>query len=157
MNGQLTQLKALTFPTCLLHLFIVSRDHELDPSAERRSISHDSGGVRPDFQSYFADGNTKFYLLTIEVKKKQQAATVILSDLEKVALELKDCLDNMAKQHVNLEDVRVFGIVMIGKSHGPSRMRGEPKWVDVITGWLLSGLFLHTFRVTLVLSSFCRS
>ncbi|KAI8355394.1 hypothetical protein B0O80DRAFT_528608 [Mortierella sp. GBAus27b] len=32
----------------------------------------------------------------------------------KVALELKDCLDNMAKQHVNLKDVRVFGIVMIG-------------------------------------------
>ncbi|KAG0203734.1 hypothetical protein BGX31_003307 [Mortierella sp. GBA43] len=31
-----------------------------------------------------------------------------------LALELKDCLDNMAKQHVNLKDVRVFGIVMIG-------------------------------------------
>ncbi|KAF9350856.1 hypothetical protein BGX34_000958, partial [Mortierella sp. NVP85] len=47
-------------------------DHELDPSAEGRGIARDSGGARPDFQSYFADGSTKSCLLAIEVTKKQQ-------------------------------------------------------------------------------------
>ncbi|KAF9120021.1 hypothetical protein BGX30_003423 [Mortierella sp. GBA39] len=89
-------------------------DQVLRPSTERRGIDRDSGGVRPDFQSYFADGNMKFYLLTIEIKKKQQAATAILSDLEKVALQLKDCLDNLAKQRINLDGVNVYGIVVIG-------------------------------------------
>ncbi|KAG9062183.1 hypothetical protein KI688_006515 [Linnemannia hyalina] len=48
------------------------------------------------------------------LKKKQQAATAILSDLEKVALQLKDCLDNLAKQRINLDGVNVYGIVVIG-------------------------------------------
>ncbi|KAF9899086.1 hypothetical protein EC991_009638 [Linnemannia zychae] len=64
-------------------------DSTLEPSTRRRGVDRDSGGVRPDFQSYFRSGNNKFHLLTIEIKKKQQTTSPMLSDLEKVALQLK--------------------------------------------------------------------
>ncbi|KAG0301300.1 hypothetical protein BGZ97_002835 [Linnemannia gamsii] len=89
-------------------------DYALEPSTKRRGVDRDTGGVRPDFQSYFRSGNNKFHLLMIEIKKKQQAGSSVLSDLEKLALQLKDCLDGLAQDCINVNGVRIYGIVIVG-------------------------------------------
>jgi len=40
----------------------------------------------------------------------------LLSDLEKIALQMKDSLDSMAQYKINLEGVRVYGYTIVGKS-----------------------------------------
>ncbi|KAG0354552.1 hypothetical protein BGZ54_001593 [Gamsiella multidivaricata] len=57
------------------------------------------------------------YLFTVEVKKAVQGL-VIQSDLEKLASEMKDGIDDLASQRINISSVRVFGMVVIG-------MRGD--------------------------------
>lgn len=52
----------------------------------------------------------------IELKKTKQGGYVLLSDLEKNAVQMKDSLDSMAQEKISLEGVRVYGCTIVGKS-----------------------------------------
>ncbi|KAF8939867.1 hypothetical protein BGZ58_008495 [Dissophora ornata] len=56
----------------------------------------------------------KCFVFAMEAKKTAQR-TVLQSDLEKVALLLKDAIDNMARQRVDVAKLKVFGMVVVGE------------------------------------------
>ncbi|KAG0230761.1 hypothetical protein BGW41_002397 [Actinomortierella wolfii] len=88
-------------------------DKTLPPSEKRRGLARDGNGARPDFYSGFRVHGKMSYLLMVEIKKKPQGDATILTDLEKLALEMKDCIDAMARNHVDIIGVKVFGYTVV--------------------------------------------
>ncbi|KAG0336368.1 hypothetical protein BG004_008096 [Podila humilis] len=91
-------------------------DTVFPPSDVRRSSVSDKRGTRPDYFSKVQDRGRTYYPLVVEIKKAKQGERVLMSDLEKIALQMKDSLDLMAQDKVNLEGVRVYGYTIVGKS-----------------------------------------
>jgi len=56
----------------------------------------------------------KCFVFVMEAKKTSQKA-VLQNDLEKVAFLMKDAIDNMARQRVDVSKLKVFGMVVVGK------------------------------------------
>ncbi|KAG0245906.1 hypothetical protein BG011_002649, partial [Mortierella polycephala] len=52
------------------------------------------------------------HLFIVEVKKAAQGR-VVQSDLEKLACEMRDAIDDLAKQKVNISFVKVFEMVVV--------------------------------------------
>ncbi|KAF9917960.1 hypothetical protein FBU30_000424 [Linnemannia zychae] len=84
------------------------------PSHERMKVAHVEGtGRRPDFFLQCNFPSLKCFVFVVEAKKMEQK-TVLQNDLEKVALLLKDAIDNMSRQCVDVTKIKVFGMVIVG-------------------------------------------
>ncbi|KAG0332272.1 hypothetical protein BG004_001319 [Podila humilis] len=71
-------------------------------------------GRRPD---YFLESNLESltcYLIVFEAKKTRQTSP-IQTDTEKVAHLLKDCMDFLARAAVDINNIKLFGIVAVGE------------------------------------------
>ena len=55
------------------------------------------------------------YLFFMEAKKVRQGAAVVQDDLEKTAGMMKDAIDDMSKQGIDVGNVEVIGLHIIGK------------------------------------------
>ncbi|KAI7827445.1 hypothetical protein BC939DRAFT_445270 [Gamsiella multidivaricata] len=106
----------LTFICSVKHLNAFW-DMTFPPSKRRKSMDPGLRSQRPDFFVCAMLSSHQCYLFTVEVKKAVQGL-VIQSDLEKLASEMKDGIDDLASQRINISSVRVFGMVVIG-------MRGD--------------------------------
>ncbi|KAF9583209.1 hypothetical protein BGW38_010026 [Lunasporangiospora selenospora] len=84
-------------------------DTVFPPSEARRSSASSKRGTRPDYFSKVQYRGRTYYLLMVEIKKVKQGEFVLLSDLEKIALQMKDSLVSMAQDKINLEGVQVYG------------------------------------------------
>ncbi|KAF9137130.1 hypothetical protein BGX30_010527 [Mortierella sp. GBA39] len=54
------------------------------------------------------------HFFIMEAKKGSQAARAFQTNTEKISLELKDSLDHLCRQKVNMTKVSVFGLVVVG-------------------------------------------
>ncbi|KAF9165786.1 hypothetical protein BGX21_004774, partial [Mortierella sp. AD011] len=91
-------------------------DKMFPPSQERRKDAHiETTGIgrRPDFFLQCDFSSLKYFVYVMEAKKTSQK-TVVQNDLEKVAFLLKDAIDNMARQQVDVAALKVFGMVVVG-------------------------------------------
>ncbi|KAF9143451.1 hypothetical protein BGX30_000426 [Mortierella sp. GBA39] len=89
-------------------------DKSLQHSEKRGRLARDGNGARPDFVSGFKSRGKMSYLMMAEIKKKAQRDTVILTDMEKLALEMKDCIDAMARDRVDIVGIKVYGYTIVG-------------------------------------------
>ncbi|KAF9540989.1 hypothetical protein EC957_003568 [Mortierella hygrophila] len=90
-------------------------DKSLPPSEKRRRLTRDGNDARPDFFSGFKSRGKMSYLMMVEIKKKAQGDTVILTDMEKLALEMKVCIDAMARGRVDIVSIKVYGYTIVGQ------------------------------------------
>ncbi|KAG0254667.1 hypothetical protein BGZ95_005966 [Linnemannia exigua] len=88
-------------------------DTVFPPSEARRSSASSRRGARPDYFSKIQDRGRSYFPLVVEIKKTKQGECVLLSDLEKIALQMKDSLDSMAHDKINLEGVQVYGYTIV--------------------------------------------
>jgi hypothetical protein len=85
------------------------------PSQQRKDEAMAEGrGRRPDFYMYCEAAAKNCHVFMMEAKKSEQG-TVLQNDLEKVALLLKDAIDDMGKCKVDISKVKLFGMVIVGK------------------------------------------
>lgn len=84
------------------------------PSKRRKSMDPSLRSHRPDFFVSAMLPKRQCHLFTVEVKKAAQGL-VAQSDLEKLACEMRDAIDDLAKQKINISSVRVFGMLAVGK------------------------------------------
>ncbi|KAG0247527.1 hypothetical protein BG011_001346 [Mortierella polycephala] len=84
------------------------------PSQERKEDAITEGrGRRPDYFMQCDFPGRKCFAFVMEAKKTSQKA-VLQNDLEKVAFLMKDAIDNMARQRVDVPKLKVFGMVVVG-------------------------------------------
>ncbi|KAK3821906.1 MAG: hypothetical protein J3Q66DRAFT_367572 [Benniella sp.] len=84
------------------------------PSQQRKSEAMAEGrGLRPDFSMSCEAGAKKCHVFIMEAKKSEQG-TVLQNDLEKVALLMKDAIDDMGKCKIDISKVKLFGMVIVG-------------------------------------------
>lgn len=84
------------------------------PSKRRKSSDSGPRGRRPDFFVCATLPRRRCHLFTVEAKKTAQGL-VVQSDLEKLAREMRDAMDDLAAQKIDISCVRVFGMVVVGK------------------------------------------
>ncbi|KAG0225222.1 hypothetical protein BGX31_007701 [Mortierella sp. GBA43] len=93
---------------------MVNRDKLFLPSQKRKEDAMAEGrGRRPDFFMYCEKPGEQCHVFAMEAKKSGQG-TVLQNDLEKVGLLMKDAIDTMCKQRINVSEVKVFGLVIVG-------------------------------------------
>ncbi|KAF9086580.1 hypothetical protein BGX27_003171, partial [Mortierella sp. AM989] len=87
-------------------------DHDFEPSKNRRQIDDPNAkSRRPD---YFLEANLEnltCYLIVFEAKKSRQTSP-IQTDTEKAAHLLKDSMDSLARAAVDINNIKLFGIVV---------------------------------------------
>ncbi|KAF9427834.1 hypothetical protein BGZ94_004049 [Podila epigama] len=88
-------------------------DTVFPPSEARRMDSSNKRGTRPDYFSKVVDRGRIYYPLVVEIKKAKQGEATLLTDLEKMGLQMKDSLDAMAKARTDLQGVKVYGYTIV--------------------------------------------
>lgn len=83
------------------------------PSKRRKSFDSGLRSQRPDFFVCATLPSRQCHLFTVEIKKAAQGL-VVQSDLEKLACEMKDAIDDLAMQKIDISSVRVFGMLVVG-------------------------------------------
>lgn len=105
-------------PTDLLAIIFflfTFREKEFQPSKERRQTdTPDSKGRRPDYFLKVDLLGLECFLFVLEAKKHRHTSPV-QTDLEKVGNQLKDSIDYLARNRVDISGVRVYGAVVVGK------------------------------------------
>ncbi|KAG0196690.1 hypothetical protein BGX33_001354, partial [Mortierella sp. NVP41] len=91
---------------------IKKRDMTFPPSKRRKSLDPGLRSQRPDFFVCAALPSRQCHLFTVEVKKTAQGL-VVQSDLEKLACEMRDAIDDLAMQKIDISSVRVFGMLIV--------------------------------------------
>ncbi|KAG0197144.1 hypothetical protein BGX28_009353 [Mortierella sp. GBA30] len=86
-------------------------DMTFPPSKRRKSMDPTIRGQRPDFFVRAVLPGLQCHLFTVEVKKSAQGL-VVQSDLEKLACEMRDAIDDLANQKINISSVKVFGMAI---------------------------------------------
>jgi hypothetical protein len=99
-------------------MFILhDRDKAFPPSEKRRKdLIEDSRGRRPAFFLQTALPGKMCHLFFMEGKKDRQGSAVQV-DLEKLAMLMKDSIDDMHGQGVDPSKIEVIGLVVTGKPH----------------------------------------
>ncbi|OAQ32432.1 hypothetical protein K457DRAFT_16439 [Linnemannia elongata AG-77] len=89
-------------------------EKEFQPSKERRQTdTPDSKGRRPDYFLKVDLLGLECFLFVLEAKKHRHTSPV-QTDLEKVGNQLKDSIDYLARNRVDISGVRVYGAVVVG-------------------------------------------
>ncbi|KAK5799760.1 hypothetical protein F5H01DRAFT_91030 [Linnemannia elongata] len=88
-------------------------DMTFPPSKRRKSFDSGLRSQRPDFFVCATLPSRQCHLFTVEIKKAAQGL-VVQSDLEKLACEMKDAIDDLAMQKIDISSVRVFGMLVVG-------------------------------------------
>ncbi|KAK3846794.1 MAG: hypothetical protein J3R72DRAFT_227082 [Linnemannia gamsii] len=87
-------------------------DKEFQPFKERRRIDTPRGR-RPDYFLKVDLLGLESFLFVLEAKKQRQTSPV-QTDLEKIGNELKDSIDYLARNRVDISGVKVYGAVVVG-------------------------------------------
>lgn len=99
----------------LIFFHFTFREKEFQPSKERRQTdTPDSKGRRPDYFLKVDLLGLECFLFVLEAKKHRHTSPV-QTDLEKVGNQLKDSIDYLARNRVDISGVRVYGAVVVGK------------------------------------------
>lgn len=88
-------------------------DMTFPPSKRRKSLDPGLRSQRPDFFVCATLPSRQCHLFTVEAKKTAQGL-IVQSDLEKLACEMKDAIDDLAMQKIDISSVRVFGMLIVG-------------------------------------------
>ncbi|KAF9574842.1 hypothetical protein EC968_005320 [Mortierella alpina] len=86
-------------------------DMTFPPSKRRKSSDPTLRGQRPDFFACAALPKRQCYLFTVEVKKATQGL-VVQSDLEKLASEMRDAMDDLAKQMIDISSGHIYSMTL---------------------------------------------
>ncbi|KAG0032523.1 hypothetical protein BGZ82_006497 [Podila clonocystis] len=90
-------------------------DKVFPPSEKRRkNLEVDSRGRRPDFALQSSLRGKTCYLFFMEAKRERQGSAVQV-DLEKIAMMMKDAIDDMSSQGLDVSQIEVIGLVIVGK------------------------------------------
>lgn len=73
----------------------------------------DGRGLRPDFFLQCKLPGRMIFPLVVEAKKKGQGK-VGMTDLEKVGYMLKDAVDDLARNRLDVANITIFGMVIVG-------------------------------------------
>ncbi|KAF9079365.1 hypothetical protein BGX27_006527, partial [Mortierella sp. AM989] len=89
-------------------------DQAFPPSQNRKKgLDENSLGRRPDFMLKTSIHGLVCYLFFMEAKKVRQGTAVVQDDLEKLASMMKDAIDDMSKQGINVCNVEVIGLHIV--------------------------------------------
>lgn len=92
------------------------RDQAFPPSQNRKKgLDENSLGRRPDFMLRTTLRGIICYLFFMEAKKVRQGAAVVQDDLEKMAGMMKDAVDDMSKQGIDVGKVEVICLHIVGR------------------------------------------
>ncbi|KAG0006488.1 hypothetical protein BGZ80_005268, partial [Entomortierella chlamydospora] len=80
----------------------------------KKGLDENSQVRKPAFTLKASISGIVCYLFFVEVKKVRQSAAVVQDDLEKLAGMMKDAIDDMSKQGVNIGVVEVIGLHIVG-------------------------------------------
>lgn len=95
---------------------LVCRDQVFPPSQNRKKgLDGNSLGRRPDFMLRTALRGFVCYLFFMEAKKARQGTSIVQDDLEKLAGMMKDSIDDMSKQGIDVSKLEVIGLHIVGK------------------------------------------
>ncbi len=94
---------------------LMNRDKAFEPSRDRRQMDEPNAkGRRPDYFMELILPGLTCYLMVLEAKKSRQTSPT-QTDTEKVANLLKDSIDHMARAAVDVNKIKLFGLVVVGK------------------------------------------
>lgn len=86
------------------------------PSQKRKKgLDENSLGCRPDFMLRTTLRGIVCYLFFMEAKKVRQGAAAVQDDLEKMAGMMKDSIDDLSKQGIDISKVEVICLQIVGK------------------------------------------
>ncbi|KAI9238119.1 MAG: hypothetical protein BYD32DRAFT_414597 [Podila humilis] len=89
-------------------------DKVFPPSEKRRKgLEVDSRGRRPDFALQSSLRGKTCRLFFMEAKRERQGSAVQV-DLEKTAMMMKDAIDDMSSQGLDVSKIEVIGLVIVG-------------------------------------------
>ncbi|KAF8978011.1 hypothetical protein BGZ46_006941 [Entomortierella lignicola] len=98
---------------CPIKSIQVYWDKTYPPSEERKKAEDQSlRGRRPDFFACAVLPNARCHLFVVEVKRSKQGK-VVQNDLEKLAQEMKDSIDSLARMNMDIIKIKVYGMVVI--------------------------------------------
>ncbi|KAG0031680.1 hypothetical protein BGZ81_000770 [Podila clonocystis] len=107
-------------------------DKVFPPSEKRRKgFEIDSRGRRPDFALQSSLRGKTCYLFFMEAKKERQGSAV-QADLEKIAMMMKDAIDDMSSQGLDVSQIEVIGLVIVGTEGRLYAMRLEARGIYVM-------------------------
>ncbi|KAF8932399.1 hypothetical protein BGZ47_011403 [Haplosporangium gracile] len=108
-------------------------DQAFPPSQNRKKgLDENSLGRRPDFMLRTSLRGIICYLFFMEAKKVRQGAAVVQDDLEKMAGMMKDAIDDMSKQGIDVGNVEVIGLHIIGTEGHLYAMKLEARGIYVL-------------------------
>ncbi|KAF9370657.1 hypothetical protein BGX21_005450, partial [Mortierella sp. AD011] len=90
-------------------------DKAFPPSQHRKKILHENSlGRRPDFMLKTPLHGVPCYLFFMEAKKVRQGPSVVQDDFEKMAGMMKDSIDDMSNHGVDVSNLEVVGLHVVG-------------------------------------------
>ncbi|KAG0308204.1 hypothetical protein BGZ99_001205 [Dissophora globulifera] len=108
-------------------------DQVFPPSQSRKkSLDESSLGRRPDFMLRTVLRGIVGYLFFMEAKTARQGGAVIQDDLEKLAGMMKDAIDDMSKQGVDVGKVEVICLHIVGTEGRLYAMKLEARGIYVL-------------------------
>ncbi|KAG0010041.1 hypothetical protein BGZ82_003717 [Podila clonocystis] len=107
-------------------------DKEFEPSRDRRQMDDPNAkGRRPDYFMELILAGLTCYLIVLEAKKSRQTSPT-QTDIEKVACLLKDSIDYLARAAVDVSNIKLFGVVVVGEKATVYTMELAAKGVYVM-------------------------
>ncbi|KAG0286765.1 hypothetical protein BGZ98_004963, partial [Dissophora globulifera] len=108
-------------------------DQVFPPSQSRKKgLDESSLGRRPDFMLRTALRGIVCYLFFMEAKTARQGGAVIQDDLEKLASMMKDAIDDISKQGVDVSKVEVICLHIVGTEGRLYAMKLEARGIYVL-------------------------
>ncbi|KAF9326934.1 hypothetical protein BG006_009691 [Podila minutissima] len=108
-------------------------DQAFPPSQKRKKgLDENSLGRRPDFMLRTTLRGIVCYLFFMEAKKVRQGAAVVQDDLEKMASMMKDSIDDLSKQGIDISKVKVICLQIVGTEGHVYAMKLEARGIYVL-------------------------
>ncbi|KAG9063271.1 hypothetical protein KI688_010538 [Linnemannia hyalina] len=98
----------------------------------KKSLDENSLGRRPDFMLRTSLRGIICYLFFMEAKKVRQGAAVVQDDLEKMAGMMKDAIDDLNKQGIDVGNLEVIGLHIVGTEGHLYAMKLEARGIYVL-------------------------